>query len=175
VEPGSVVVAGTTVLRMIDPGSLWVRTRINQDGSSALGLGLPAQVLLRTRTEQPLAAHVARLELIADSLTEERWVDVAFDDIPAGVAIGSLANVTIRLPVLEDTQWLPAAALHRHKGVFGVWTLADGRAHFTEVHTGTHTLDGKVQILDGLEPGTAVITYTPRPLTEGDKLKAVSQ
>jgi len=175
VEPGSVVMAGTTVLRMVDPGSLWVRTRINQEGSSALGLGLPAQILLRTRTERPLKGHVARLELIADSLTEERWVDVAFDDIPEGVAIGSLANVTIRLPVVEDTQWLPAAALRRHQGVSGVWTLRDGRAHFTEVHTGTRTLDGKVQILQGLEPDTAVIIYTPRSLTEGDKLKAVSR
>lgn len=172
VEPGSVVMAGSPVLQIIDPMSLWVRTRVDQKGSADLVEGLPAEILLRNFPDHPLPGRVARLELVADSLTEERWVDVAFEQIPEGVAIGSLANVTIRLPAVKDALWIPSAALHRRDGKEGVWVLEGDKARFRAVQVGVRTLDGKVQVSEGLAEGDAVIAYTARPLDEGMKLQA---
>ena len=48
-EPGSTVVAGQTVLRLVDPTSLWVKVRVDQGRSAGLAIGLPAQIVLRSR------------------------------------------------------------------------------------------------------------------------------
>ncbi len=172
VEPGSVVMAGSPVVQIVDPATLWVRTRIDQKGGAGLTLGLGAEIRLRDDPERPLPGRVARLELVADSLTEERWVDVAFERIPDGLAIGSLANVTIRLQPVKDALWIPSAALHRRDGRDGVWVLEQGRARFRPVEIGVRTLDGKVQIRSGLARGDEVISYTARALEDGVKLQA---
>jgi HlyD family secretion protein len=156
-----------------------VRTRIEQRGSTQLATGLPAEIFLRNQPDTALKGKVARVELIADSLTEERWVDVAFEQastddagkIPNGLAIGMLANVTIHLPVIENAQWLPAAALQSHQRQSGVWLIRDNRAHFAAVKTGTRTLDGKIQILSGIDVSDEVISYTGKPLDEDQRLK----
>jgi len=172
VEPGSVVMAGSPVLKIVDPATLWVRTRIDQLGSAVLHQGLAAEILLRKFPTTPLTGKVSRLELIADSLTEERWVDVAFEQIPDDIAIGSLANVTIRLAAIEDVLWIPAAALHRKEGHAGVWVLDQERARFRSIETGVRTLDGRVQVTAGLAEGAEVISYSARPLEDGAKLRA---
>ncbi len=171
-EPGSVVMAGTPVLELIDPDSLWVRTRIDQKRSGDLALGQPAEIHLRRNPEEALSGRVVRLELIADSLTEERWVDIAFDTPPRDVALGSLANVVIRLPVVEDVLWIPAAALRRREGRTGVWVLDEGRARFRPVTVGVRTLDGRVQVLEGLVEGERIILYSRRRLEDDLKVRA---
>ncbi|HEB82584.1 MAG TPA: efflux RND transporter periplasmic adaptor subunit [Gammaproteobacteria bacterium] len=171
VEPGSLVVSGTPVLRIVDTATLWVRTRIDQRGSAGLALDLPAKIKLRSLPDSALGGRVARIELIADSLTEERWVDVAFDEIPDDLAIGTLANVTIMLNEVKQAHWLPAAALQNVRRETGVWTVQDSRAHFVPVKTGTRTLDGRVQILSGVSLQDRVVVYTNKPLSEGLRLK----
>ncbi len=170
VEPGSLVVSGTPILRIVDMETLWVRTRIEQRNSTHITTGLPADIFLRNQADKALEGQVARIELIADSLTEERWVDVAFNKIPEGVAIGMLANVTIKLPAVRQAQWLPAAAIQNFQRETGVWSVRDNKAHFVPVETGTRTLDGKVQILSGIDSNDIVVSYTAKPLNEGQSL-----
>lgn len=170
-EPGSVIVGGVPVLRIIDNTTLWVRVRIEQRGSADLDIGLPAEILLRDQPEKPSSGKVARIELIADSLTEERWVDVSFDQIPDNLAIGILANVTIHLPVIRQASWLPAAAIQHRNRESGVWLVADNKAHFVPVKTGRRTLDGKIQILSGVTTDDVVVSYSKIPLDEGQRLK----
>lgn len=170
VEPGSVIVAGTPVLRLIDPKTLWVRTRIEQRSGGDIVLGLPAEVRLRSLPDTPLAGQVARVELIADSLTEERWVDVSLNQTPANQAIGMLANVTLFFPAISQAQWLPAAAIQYRDRKAGVWLVENGKARFAEVKLGTHTLDGKFQILSGIASDDQVISYSSETLSEGQRV-----
>ncbi len=81
-EPGTTVVAGQAVLRLVDPASLWVKLRVDQGRSAGLAAGLPAQIVLRSRPAAPVPGQVARVELQADSVTEERVAQVAFDSLP---------------------------------------------------------------------------------------------
>ena len=83
-EPGSTVVAGQPVLRLIDPASLWVKLRVDQGRSAGLAVGLQASIVLRSQPQTPHSGQVARVELLADSVTEERMAQVAFDAPPAG-------------------------------------------------------------------------------------------
>ena len=84
-EPGSTVIAGQAVLKLQEPGSLWITVRLDQGRSAGLQLGLPADVTLRSHPGKALAGKVVRVEPISDSVTEERIAKVAFDTLPQGV------------------------------------------------------------------------------------------
>jgi len=172
-EPGSTVVAGQAVLKLQEPGSLWVTVRLDQGRSAGLRAGLPAEITLRSNPGKVLTGKVARVEPISDSVTEERIAQVAFDSLPQGVTNNEMAEVNLRLPAVTDALILPNAAL-RHRGAeVGAWLRADGKLRFVPVKTGATGLDGKVQIAEGLKAGDEVVVYSERELKDDSRIKVV--
>ena len=174
-EPGSTVVAGQAVVKLVDPATLWLKVRFDQGRSGGLAAGLRADIVLRSRPALPLPGRVARVEAVSDSITEERVAQVAFDSLPAGVSIGELAEVTVYLPATAPTLVVPNASLQRQGGQTGVW-LADGAAlRFAPVRLGQAGLDGRVQVLEGLKAGDAVVVYSEKELGAGSRIKVVDR
>jgi HlyD family secretion protein len=173
-EPGSTVVAGQAVLRLIDPTSLWLRARFDQGRSAGLAPGLPAEVVLRSQPQQPLAGQVSRVELQGDSVTEERIAQVSLDRLPASLAVGELAEVTLRLPPAPRSLVLPNAAIRRFEGRSGVWVLDDGHLRFAELRLGERSLDGQVRVLDGLQPGAQVLVHSEKDIDARSRIQVVA-
>lgn len=174
-EPGSTVVAGQAVLRLIDPASLWARVRLDQGRSAGLAPGLPARLLLRSRPHEPVPARVARVEWLSDSVTEERIAQLSLEQIPPGLSVGEMVEASIELPAIEDSLLLPAASLQRQGGATGVWRLQDGRLAFAPVQVGASSLDGQVQVLAGLKSGERVVVYSQKPLSADSRIQVVEQ
>ncbi|MDP3336398.1 MAG: efflux RND transporter periplasmic adaptor subunit [Rhodoferax sp.] len=172
-EAGSTVVAGQPVLRLIDPASLWVKLRVDQGRSAGLATGGKASIVLRSRPQTPLSGQVARIELLADSVTEERIAQVAFDAPPAGVSVGEMAEVTLQLPATAPALLLPNAAIQHQQGQSGVWRLQDGKPEFAPVQLGTQSLDGQVQVLKGLDKTDRVVVYSQKALSSGARISVV--
>ena len=172
-EAGSTVVAGQPVLRLIDPASLWVRLHIDQGRSTGLVTGLPARIVLRSQPQSELTGQVARVELLADSVTEERIAQVGFAHMPAGVSVGEMAEVTLQLPSTTSTLLLPNASIQRQQGQTGVWRLKAGRPEFVPVQLGASSLDGQVQVLQGLTAGDEVVVYSQKALSAGTRVQVV--
>jgi HlyD family secretion protein len=172
-EPGSTVLAGQSVLRLIDPASLWIKLRVDQGRSSGLVQGLKARVVLRSQPQISLAATVARVEMLGDSITEERIALLAFDKVPAGVSVGEMAEATIQLPSIPQSLIVPAASIQRQGSSTGVWRLQSGKPVFTPVTLGATSLDGQTQVLDGLEKGEEVVVYSQKPLSPAARLQVV--
>jgi HlyD family secretion protein len=166
-EPGSTVVAGQAVLRLIAPGSVWLKTRIDQAQAGAIAPGQPTEIVLRSRQREKLPGRVARIEAQGDSVTEERLLSVNFERLPDGLALGELAEVTILLPRRDNVLALPAAAVKQVDGKTGVWRRTEGRARFHPLETGIRTLDGQVEVRSGLADGDEVIVHSPVELREG--------
>jgi len=174
-EPGTTVVAGQAVLRLVDPASLWVKTRIDQGRAAGLAVGQPAQVVLRSQPGQVHAATVARLELLADAVTEERLAQVAFTSPPTGVSVGEMAEVTVQLPASNEGLRLPNAAIQRQAGQAGVWKLGtDGKPAWVPVKVGATGLDGMVRVnAEGLADGDRVVQHSQKPVQAGMRLQVV--
>jgi HlyD family secretion protein len=172
-EAGSTVVAGQPVLKLMDPASLWVRLRVDQGRSAGLAAGLPARIVLRSQALHELKGQVARLELLADSVTEERIAQVAFAQTPAGVTVGEMAEVTLALPVISPALLLPNASIARQQGQTGVWRLKSGQPEFVPVQLGAVGLGGQVQILQGLAAGDEVVVYSQKALSAGTRIQVV--
>lgn len=172
-EPGSTVIAGQSVLKLEDPGSLWVTVRLDQGRSAGLRVGLPADIVLRSNPGKTLPGRVVRIEPVSDSVTEERIAEVAFDKLPHGVSTNEMADVTVRLPGVAAALIVPNAALRSRGAQAGVWLYADGRLRFTPVKTGAAGADGKTQIVAGLKEGDEVVVYSERDLQEDSRIKVV--
>jgi RND family efflux transporter MFP subunit len=175
-EPGTTVVAGQSVVEMMDPESLWVNARFDQLNASGLQPGLRCQIALRSREGQVLAGHVLRVEPRADSVTEEILAKVAFDAVPAMLpAIGELAEVTVALPALPLGPSIPNAAIQRIGGQVGVWQVVPGGLRFTPITPGAADLSGQVQVREGLKAGDKVVVYSARALRPRSRIDVVDQ
>ncbi len=172
-EAGSTVVAGQPVLRLMDPSSLWVKLRLDQGRSAGLMTGLKAQIVLRSQSQVLLAGTVARVELLSDSVTEERIAQVSFSQAPVGVSVGEMAEVTLQLPATGKTPLVPGASIQRQGVTTGVWRIEAGKPVFIPVRLGASGLDGQVQVLDGLKAGDEVVVYSQRPLSSDSRVQIV--
>lgn len=172
-EPGSTVVAGQAVLKLMDPASLWIRMRLDQSRSTGLQAGVPASITLRSNPRAVLAGAVARVELVSDSVTEERIAAVALDQPHQGLSIGEMAEITLRLPAVRDALLVPNVALRRRGADSGVWFLKEGKLHFAAVKIGAQGADGRMQITEGLKAGDEVIVYSERDLEESSRIQVV--
>lgn len=174
-EPGSTVIAGQAVLRLVEPDSLWVKARLDQGRSRGLAVGQAAEIVLRSNASTHHPGKVARIEPLSDSVTEERIAQIAFERIPEGLSVGEMTEVTVKTGAAQSGLQLPNAAIKQMPQGSGVWKLKDGKPSLTPVKLGSTSLDGSVQILDGLAAGDEVVIHSERELNESARIKVVSQ
>lgn len=171
-EPGTTVVAGEAVIEMIDPKELWINARFDQIAATGLRTGLSARISLRSHGDVSAPGQVSRVEVLADSVTEENLAKVRFDALPEPIPpIGELAEVTIALPELSATPTIPNAAIQSVAGKTGVWKVEEGKARFTAVELGASDLDGIVQVTKGLQTGDQIVVHSASRLTGTSRIQ----
>ncbi len=174
-EPGTTVVAGQTVLQVVEE-ALWISVRFDQASASGLGAGLPADIVLRSRPDEIFPGSILRIEPLADAVTEELLAKAVFEKTPSVLPpLGELAEVTVRLPALPEGPVVPDASLQRFKGRVGVWTMENGLIAFRPVTVGRRDLNGFVRILEGLSGGERVVVYSMKALTPRSRVKVVER
>lgn len=175
-DPGTTVVAGQTVVEIIDPDSLWVNVRFDQISATGLVAGLPARIELRSRGGETLQGRVLRVEIKADAVTEEILAKVVFDTLPRPLPpVGELAEVTVELPALPAAATIPNAALHRKGDTVGVWQISDGDLTFQPITPGAFDLDGNLQVREGLAVGDQIVVYSEKELTSSSNIHVVDR
>ena len=173
-DPGTTVIAGQTIVEIIDPKSIWINVRFDQISASGLAADLRSRITLRSRGEQVLKGRVLRIEPKADAVTEEMLAKVVFDAQPKSLpAMGELAEVTVELPGLTTMPVISNAAVRRDGGKVGVWRVINGDLHFSLVKLGASDLDGNVQVLDGLKTGDQIVVHSEQPLTSRSRIHVV--
>ena len=174
-EPGTTVVAGQTVVELLDPRTLWLNVRFDQARAGGLRAGLGARIRLRSRPTD-LPGRVVWIEPLADAVTEEILAKVAFDEIPSPLPpVGELAEVTVAQIALAPMPVVPNASVQRHDGQLGVWTLTADGPRFVPVKLGESDLEGRMQVLEGLQVGDRVVTHSLRALRAGTRVEVVER
>jgi RND family efflux transporter MFP subunit len=176
VDHGSTVVPGQSVVEVVEPGSIWIHVRFDQQRAVGLRAQLPAQIVLRSHGTEPLAGQVVRIEPVADSVTEEVLAKVAFQQLPTVLPpIGALTEVTVELAAQQSMPVVLNACLQRVDGQLGVWIVQDDHLSFSPVTIGASDLEGRVQILKGLEGGERVVSYSRKALHAKSRIKVVDR
>jgi HlyD family secretion protein len=172
-ESGTTVVAGQPVIRLIDPQSIWVKLRLDQGRSAGLQSGLEAQIVVRSQAQSSFKGQVVRVEMLSDSVTEERVALVSFSQIPKDVSVGEVAEVTLALPPVENALLIPNASIQRQGDTMGVWRLINGKLVFTKIRVGVSSLDGDMVVLEGLQLNDQVVVHSQKSLTENSRVRVV--
>lgn len=171
-EPGTTMLAGQAVIEMIDPKNLWINARFDQIAATGLRQDLPASIALRSRAGKGVPGRVARVEVLADAVTEENLAKVEFDTLPEPLpSIGELAEVTVALPKLPASPVIPNAAIQSLNGKPVVWKVEDGKIHAAAVQFGASDLDGVVQVTNGLKVGDQIVVYSASRLASTSRIR----
>jgi HlyD family secretion protein len=154
-EPGSTLTLGMPILKLVDPRTLWVATRVDETVVGQVQVGQPAKI--RLRTGDTVNGRVARIARRSDAATRELEVFVSFDALPRHFAIDQEAEVVIDAGNRPGVV-VPVTALARDGGgQVGVFVVEDGRTRFKPVHS-----DGAderwVLVRTGLSTGQAVVS-----------------
>ena len=157
-EPGSTVVPGSPLLKLVDPASVWVAVRVDEAVLAGLAAGQPATIRLRSGATVP--GRVVRVARQSDAATREVEVHVAFDSVPQGFVIDAEAEVGIRTGEQRGLAVPLTAVVRDSQGQAGVLRIEDGRAQFVPVQAGAD--DGQKLLVQGLEA----------PLQAGDRVVA---
>jgi hypothetical protein len=89
------------------------------------------------------------------------------------MSVGDLVEVTLHVARVTAAHHVPAAAVKRVERDDAVFVVVDGRVELRRVRTGITTLDGRTEILAGLESGDAVAVHSTRRLEGGSRVKVV--
>jgi HlyD family secretion protein len=135
---------------------------------------VPRSFVAHSLAGQTLAGRVARVEPMADAVTEESLAKVVFNALPDPLPpIGELAEVTVALSALPARPVVGNASVRQLNGQTGVFVVEDDSLRFAPVKLGAADLDGRVQILDGLKAGARVVVYSQRALAADSRFNVV--
>lgn len=175
-DPGTTVVAGQAVVEVVEPSSIWINARFDQQRAQGLTAQLPVQIVLRSQAGEGQPGQVIRIEPHADAVTEEILAKVAFSEVPKILPpIGEMTEVTVALAAQKAMPVVPNAAVQRVDGRLGVWVVEDDSLHFAVIKTGVTDLEGRVQILQGLSGGEKIVVYSYKALDAQSRIKVVDR
>ena len=171
-ELGSVLHAGDPVFTLVDPTTVWALAYVDEAQAGRLHVGQQAEVRLRSSSSVPMNGHVARIGIESDRVNEERLVYIVCDECSANFHLGEQAEIVINTATLEHAVLVPEAVFAEFDGIRGViWVVDDGRLRLQTVHVGARTLDGRLEIVDGLTQGVLPLTALSGGLREGRRVR----
>ena len=130
VQPGQGVSPSFTLVKIVDPKTLWIKAWIDERISGKVKVGQKAKITLRSRQTLPFDGVVRRIAAVSDPVTQEREVDVGFEKIPEPFYINEQAVVLITIETFKGLYKIPLRYLVTHKGKKGIWIRENGAAHF---------------------------------------------
>jgi len=129
-EVAQSVLPSQTILQIVDPKSVWIKTYIDEKISGSVKVGQKATIKLRSQHEKRFVGTVKRIVAQSDAVTQEREVNVAFDKLPIPFYMNEQAQVSIASKTYKDIVKVPANALSYYEEKTGVWIEKEQKAHF---------------------------------------------
>ena len=119
-----------TIIEIVNPKDIWVETYIDTRMSGDVKIGDKAMIKLRS-SDKKVAGKVVNIKPINNSVTNEREVDVAFDDLKIPFYLEEQASVSISTKKLKNIIKIPTKTLIIYKEKTGVWILdTESKAKF---------------------------------------------
>jgi len=169
-EVAQTVLPSQSILEIVDPKSVWVKTYIDEKISGSVRVGQNATIKLRSQHEKRFKGSVKRIVAQSDPVTKEREVDVVFEKLPIPFYINEQAEVNIDSKTYKDVVKVPANALSYYNEKTGVWVEKSGKAHFIPLKILAR--GHKEVAVSGIDDDTTILieSSTKKPLKEGSSV-----
>lgn len=173
-NPGEWVAPGTPVVELVETDALRIDFAVPQEIYPRVQTGMSVEIGLDALPGRLLAARVVGVVPMSDGDSRTFLLLTRLEDPDVPLISGMSARARLRLDAGREGVTVPRDALLRHRdGRVTVWVVsrADGGASVSErrVRTG-RAFDGRVEITEGLEPGTAIVVRGNEGLQEGQRV-----
>ena len=172
--PGEKLSPEQQILSIVDLAKLELAGLVGTHEVSRLKPGMPVQVQVEG-VDHPVEARISRIAPAAEPGTRSIGVTLELNNPKEEFRAGQYAVARVELP--DDTQRLtvPQAAISRNSGQEQVWMIEKGALVRRIVTTGRRDArEGRVEVLQGLEPQAQVLAARFDNLREGDKAAIVA-
>jgi len=174
VLPGERVSMEQQVLTIVDLARLELAGTIGTHEVARLSAGMPVQVQVEG-VSQPVAGRVARIAPAAEPGTRSIGVTIELANPKETLRAGQYAIARAVLPDDTDRLTLPAAAVGKTSGQDHVWVIENGVLARRAVTVGRRDeREGRVEVLQGVGPGSQVLAARFDNLREGAKALVVA-
>ena len=165
------VASSTTILKIVDPKTLWIKAYIDEKISGDIKVGQKAEITLRSQSNKQFTGYVKRIVAQSDAVTQEREINVAFDELPIPFYTNEQARVTINAKTISNAITIPLNTLKVEDGKEGVWTLIDNKAYFKELNIQAKG-DNEAAIISGIKTEDIIIIpdSSKKALSEGMRI-----
>jgi len=169
-EVSQSVLASTSILKIVDPKTLWVQTKVDEKISSKIRPNQRASIRLRSQADKKYEGIVKRVASMSDAVTLEREINVAFSTLPKPFYINEQAEVSIVVESFHDVLKIPSHIVVQRKGKLGVWLAKEGRAIFLEIKKIAQS--DKETAISNISATTQIIVpnKSKKPLSDGMKI-----
>lgn len=175
-EPGMVVAAGTSVVRLAQDGPRDVVFSVPEDHVSDLRALARKPGALKVRlwgSTDAVSASIREVAAAADAATRTFQIKADIGELPA--RLGQTATVLIELPQQSNVVRLPLSAVTELQGRTSVWLVdknAQGVLSVKPQPIQVAGADGNtVVVAAGLAPGQVVVTAGVHVLSPGQQVK----
>jgi len=173
VVPGEKLAAEQPLLTIVDLAKMELAGSVGTHEVSRLAPGMPVQVQVEGM-EQPVAGSIARIAPAAESGTRSIGVVVELPNPKESLRAGQYALARVALPDDTPRLTLPLAAISSSSGQNQVWVIESGVLARRAVTLGRRDeRGGRVEILQGLPPGSQVLAAKFDNLHEGARASVV--
>jgi HlyD family secretion protein len=118
------------LIELVNPKDVWVEAHIDTRKSGAVKMGDSVDIVLRS-SSKVYKGKVAMINPINNSVTNEREIDVSFENLPLPFYLEEQASVEIAIKHLNNIVKISSKALSFYNKQEGVWLVqADDTIHF---------------------------------------------
>jgi len=159
VVEGAAVAPGERLYRIVDQSTLWLDAQIYESQLPLVKLGTEALASVQGVRQGMSRGQVIFMGPEVDPQTRTITARLSFPNPDLVLKPGMYATVEMDVEVAPDAVQVPReAVIDTGKRQIAFVSLGSGRFDPRLVRTGTETVDGIIEILEGLLPGETVVT-----------------
>lgn len=172
--PGEKLSVDQPVLTIVDLARLELAGSVGTHEVSRLSAGMPVEVRVEG-VAQPVAGRIARIAPAAEAGTRSIGVTIEMANPTETLRAGQYALVQATLADDTDRLTLPATAFVNNAGQDHVWTIENGVLARRAVTLGRRDeREGRIEVLQGVGPGSQVLAARFDNLREGARALVVA-
>lgn len=174
VKVGQKINASTVVTRVGDINNLQVTAKIPEKYIGDLKIGQKAEIIIQAYPDKKFMAKVVKISPVVDNLTRTKEVILNFDQKYSEVNAGMFAKVKLYTRIYQDSMIFSQDSLVENADQYYLFVVKDDNTVTKREVTLGKNVDGKYQILSGIEVGEKIVTEGMLSLYEGAIVKDVN-
>lgn len=159
-----------------DLQDLELTSYISERYMSYIKLGLDAEITFEAFEDLVFHGKVIEISPILDSDSRTLEITISLDDIDSGIVkSGMFGSIKLITEIKENVLSIPSSALSTGDEGYFVYVVSDeNKAVLTYIETGLE-IDGRVEVLRGLNLGDQVVIRGQSMLQDGSSVNIVEQ